>query len=465
MKMDITWTVLLLCSCACFLTGTSGSSISRKVKLFRLSKLAQHLQYRHIDPGNSSTSASSTKQSWVICPVLERLLEEYMSGFPEVDKAIDSFQISHAAIDASLHRVANAFSYLRDPRLTEDLLINDLGRLILDKRVNCTVTMYEKVFIYAMMKHLDVMMARDEQSMVSQVLRILMHYFPTRPDVILLAPQIVYAVHDIVFQGMIDTLRLAEFRYLDIFLFYVRDKIHYAFEADANPSSDVLFTTLSNILEEEIPMFPKMWTCTSPTDFLTIHEAVLGQFSDHFFKMLTTGSVSAIIVSDINLLFRLPDRGLIHPFTMDDPKIDLVMKALENIILNYAIEVMRKTAAYDLSLTTHGPIQPPQLLLDILSPSELADTLTLFTRIFVPPPTSTTTTTTTTTPVPANVNLTDVLTQGNQDLSSLRNVMADLTGSNSTDPNIIIQLNDTLSKIDHFLQRLANQLQNMVHLP
>ncbi|XP_021380329.1 uncharacterized protein LOC110467464 isoform X2 [Mizuhopecten yessoensis] len=429
MKMDFTWTVSLLCSCACFLTGTSVSSISRQVKLDRLSELAQHLQYRLINPGNSSTSASSTKQSWVLCPVLERLLEEYMSGFPEVDKAIDSFQISHAAINTTLQRVANAFSFLRDPRLTEDLLINDLGRLILDKRVNCTVTMYEKVFIYAMMKHLNAMMTRNEESMLSQVIKIIVHHFPNRPDMIFLSPQIVYAVHDIVFQGIIDTLRLAEFRYLDGFLFFVSDQMHHAFEEDANPSSDVLFTTLSNILEEEIPMFPKMWTCTSPTDFLIIHEAVLGQFSDHFFKMLKTGYLPAIVVSDINLLFRLPDRGLIHPINMDDPQIDLVMKALENIILNYAIDAMNKTAAYEQSLTTHGPTQPPQPLLD-----------TLF---------------------PANVNLTDVLTQGNQDLSNLRNIMADLTKNNSTDPNIIIQLNDTLSNTEIFLQRLANQLQNM----
>ncbi|XP_033732352.1 uncharacterized protein LOC117321863 [Pecten maximus] len=452
--------VVMVCCCAGLWTGTSGSSISRKASSFKLHELSQYRQFgdRTFSTDVPTTTATTPTQvplqyqHWVECPILEKLLDKRMKGFPEVTNAIDSFQIPNMTFKTALQRAANTFAYIQNPGLTMDLLIGDLARIILDKRGNCTVTMYQRVFIYAMSKQLDAMMRTDDKSMLSQVVKIVVRHFPSRQDMVMLCPHIVHGVHETVFKEIVVTLQRLEFRYLDWLLHIVRTKTQEVFDTSGQLSSNDLANKMWGILSQFLGIFPEVLKCTSANDLIGIHKIVASHFSDHYFKMLKTGYISSRVIGDLDLLFRLPFNGLTSPIDMDDPKVDLMLKDLESIILDYATEVMNKTEAYEQSLTLVGVKEPPELLLSILTPSEVADTMTLFTRAFgsVPSPTD------------AGIvySLADTLTQGKRELSDLLNVIDDMERSNSTEQHIIVQMSNIIGNKTTFLNRLENQLQN-----
>ncbi|XP_060085051.1 uncharacterized protein LOC132564417 [Ylistrum balloti] len=449
----------LLIFYTCQWTGTSGSSLLRKAELSKLRELSEHYEHRQFNPHVGTTPPSPSPSPspspvaihhWMSCPILKQLLRLYISGFPEVSKAIDSFNISEATINATLWRVVKTFEYIQNPFLTVDLLIEDIARMILEKRANCTITMYQRVFIYAMMKQMNVMMSSDDRTILNQVGEILARHYSSRLDVIVLVPQIILITHDTVYKEIVDSLLQLEFRYLTWFLSIFRTEAQDIFERNAYPTSDYLFNELMEAVNAGRRLFPEVWQCTSEASFVAVHQTVAEQLSDHFFKMLETGYVSAKVIGDINLLFRMPGNGLTTPLDMDDPQLDLVVKELEGLILNYASEVMNATASYGESLSTHGLTEPPEYLLGLLSPTEVADTWTLFTRAFGPTPSPTVQF--------AEVNYTDILSIGRQELSDLNDLMTSLLASNSTEPAIVIQLTNIISKKENFISRLEYQL-------
>ncbi|XP_069121732.1 uncharacterized protein [Argopecten irradians] len=396
-----------------------------------------------------------SSQHWIECPILEGLMDHYMSGFPDITNAVDSFQIPQTVFQAILQRSVVVFRFVGNIGLTLDLLVSDIAQVFLDNQVNCTVTMYQRVFIHAMKKQLDEMMRIDDRSMLGRIVQIMLHHFPSRPDMIPLCAQIVHDTHENVFGELINILQRLEFRYLDWALHFVRSAMRNVLESNSHLAVPELTDIMAGVLRNIFQGVPQVTTCSTASDFLQIHETVAGQFADHYFKMLEIGYISGHVVRDIDLLLRLPGNGLTRPLDMGDPQVDLMIRELEGVISEYATDVMNKTKSYVEDLKSNDITQPPDVLGDALSASELADASALAARIFGLPLTTTTESGPT-----QYYNLTDILAIGHQQLNTLVSITNDLVESNNTDPGILSRLTNFISEKSSFLQNLQFQINN-----
>ncbi|XP_069108999.1 uncharacterized protein [Argopecten irradians] len=225
-------------------------------------------------------SPLSSSQHWVECPILEGLMDRYMSGFPDIAYAVDSFQIPQTVFRPMLRRSVIVSRLVENTDVALDVLVSDIAQVFLDNQVNCTVTMYQRVFIYAMKKQLDEMTAPNDRSMLGRIVRIMISHFPSRPDMIPLGEQIVHDVHGNVFNDIINIIQRLEFRYLDWVLHFVRIEMRTALDSNSHLAVPEVTDAMETVLRNIFQGFPQLTSCSTASDILHIHEAVAGQFAD-----------------------------------------------------------------------------------------------------------------------------------------------------------------------------------------
>lgn len=394
-----TWLVIL--TCFCVLQGSLGSVHKRSYSP-TISKMLRRLAKKQLAPTPTPsptvwTPPPSTPyptnnpadpntinfyQHWAECPVLESLLEQYFWDFPHTAFPKDSMNIDPAEMRRVLTRAVSAFDYLKNVRVSVDLLMEDTARLILDQRVNCTTAMYQRVFVYYMRRRLDEMMSPRDTSLKSRIEVVLKQYFPNSPDILSWAGQFVWGVHYIVHESFIDMLKEEMFQSLDWFLRDYKwtipsflERFHRGEFATINDVTSQMVNDFSIVSAN----YPDAFRCTSPQEFIHMHVRIANQTQRYYWQAHNSGLAVTFLTSHLQEMFDMthsPSLVNVDPLVVDE-----AIQKIVNIMLGYVNDTMVELATYERYLAS-STLSPPTFMASSLSDVQWNMTMMLFNRMF-----------------------------------------------------------------------------------
>ncbi|XP_033733284.1 uncharacterized protein LOC117322464 isoform X2 [Pecten maximus] len=345
-----------------------------------------------VNPTHNPTVNPSTPhpinfyQHWVDCPVMESILEEYFHGFPNILMPKDNMHISPDEVGHVLNRSMSAFDYLKNVRVALDLMVGDMAHLVLDKRVNCTSTMYQRVFVYYMRKRLDTMMASHDSSLKSRIEQLLHRYFPNKPEILGMATELVWGVHYVIHESFIEILMEEEFKSLGWFLRGYRWKMTSFMEryhrGEFTTINDVILMMQNDFFNTEMTMYPDAFRCTSPKKFIQMHRRAANWTATYYWQAQKSGLAVAFLTNHLQEAFsKNPSTATLDPMVIDD-----VIQKITHVIFQYINNTMGELARYEGYLAS-ATLSPPTFMANNLTGPQWNMTMVLFNRMFGNSPT------------------------------------------------------------------------------
>ncbi|XP_021352313.1 uncharacterized protein LOC110449647 isoform X1 [Mizuhopecten yessoensis] len=399
-----TWLVFLACFCA--IQGSLGSFQKRRISA-TIAKMLRRLARKRVNPASTAwtpsmlTSTIPTSyptnfptvnptspnpidfyQHWVDCPVLESIHEQYFWEFPNTAFPKDSMNISPEEMRPVMTRGVSAFDYMKNVRVAMDLMIEDTARLIMDKRVNCTTTMYQRVFVYYMRRRLDQMMSPRDTSLKSRIEVILNQYFPNNPDILSRSGELVWGVHYVVHESFIHTLQEEMFRSLGWFLRdykWVIPSFLERFHRGEFASIDDVTSQMVNDFFSFGAIYPDAFRCTTPQEFIHLHTRVANRTVNNYWQTRKSGLTVAFLTNHLQEVFSMPHAP--SPVKLDPLVVDEAIQKLVTVILGYMNDTMVELATYEGYLAS-ATLSPPTFMASSLSDVQWNTTVMLFYRMF-----------------------------------------------------------------------------------
>ncbi|OWF51086.1 hypothetical protein KP79_PYT04930 [Mizuhopecten yessoensis] len=399
-----TWLVIL--ACFCVIQGSLGSFQRRRISP-TIAKMLRRLTEKQVNPASTAwtpsmpTSSIPTSyptnfptvnttspnpinfyQHWVDCPVLESILEQYSWDFPSTRFPKDSMNISPDEMRPVMARGVSAFDYLKNVRVTMDLMIEDTARLIMDKRVNCTTAMYQRVFVYYMRRRLDQMMSPRDTSLKSRIEVILSQYFSNNSTILGYAGQLLGEIHYVVHESFIHDLQEEEFKSLGRFLRDYKwvsssflERFHQGKFASINDATSQMLNNFFSFGAN----YPDAFRCTTPQEFIHMHMRVANWTANNYWQAYKSGQAVSFLTDRFQELFNVPHAP--SHMKLDPVLVDEVVQKLVNVILGYVNDTVVELATYEGYLAS-ATLSPPTFMASSLSDVQWNTTVMLFNRMF-----------------------------------------------------------------------------------
>ncbi|XP_069120078.1 uncharacterized protein [Argopecten irradians] len=324
-------------------------------------------------------------QQWAECPVMEEILQQYFQGFPDFIHPIDTMHVSPQEVHQVLSQSMYAFQQLHNVRVAMDLMTENMARLLLDKRVNCTATMYQRVFVHYMRSRLDTMMAAHDGSLKSQIEQVLHQSFPGDPIALNMATEFVWGVHHLIHESFIYILLNEEFESMGWFLQNYRWKMAFYMEQYWHGSStldDVINRMQNDFFANETVHYPEVFQCTSPHQFIQIHRQAANWSSTYYWQAHKSGLALAFLTHYMQEAFsRNPNTAAQDPVFING-----VIQSISNVIFQYVNTTMEDLSRYEGYLAS-STLYPPTFMTNSLTPMQWNFTMMLFNRMFPNSPT------------------------------------------------------------------------------
>ncbi|XP_060063169.1 uncharacterized protein LOC132543670 [Ylistrum balloti] len=337
-------------------------------------------------PGPTGHAPIDFWQHWLDCPIMESILEQYFTGFPNTRMPKDSMVISPDEIKRVLTRLMATFKYLKNVRVAIDQMTEDMARLVLDKRVNCTTTMYQRVFVYYMRRRLDTMMAAHDTSLKSRIEQVLNQSFPDNPNMLHMAPELVWGVHHVVHETFIGILQEEEFESLDWFLRDYKWKATSFLErfhrGEFAAITDVISQMKNEFFSIDTTYYPDAFRCPSPQEFIEVHKRAANLSASYYWKARKSGLAVAFLTTHLQEMFSYSASVPNDPFAVDQ-----AIQNLVHVVLDYVNGTMAELARYEDYLAS-ATLSPPTFMANSLTGPQWNMTMLLFNRMFgnsVPP--------------------------------------------------------------------------------
>ncbi|XP_021352311.1 uncharacterized protein LOC110449645 isoform X3 [Mizuhopecten yessoensis] len=376
-----TWLVIL--ACFCVIQESFGSVQERRKSLTIVKMLRRLAKKRDLVVGPMpSPNPIDFYQHWVECPVLESILEQYFRDFPNATFPKDSMNISPDEMRPVMTRVVTTFDYLKNVRVAMDLLIEDTARLVLDKRVNCTTTMYQRVFVYYMRRRLDQMMSPRDTSLKSRIEVILSQYFSNNSTILGYAGQLLGEIHYVVHESFIHDLQEEEFKSLGRFLRDYKWSIPSFLERYHQDNFAFLNDWASQMVNDFFSFganYTDAFRCTTPQEFINMHTRVANRTVNNYWQAHKSGQAVSFLTRRFQELFNMPHAP--SHVKLDPVLVDEVVQKLVNVILGYVNDTVVELATYEGYLAS-ATLSPPTFMASSLSDVQWNTTMMLFNRMF-----------------------------------------------------------------------------------